>query len=52
MIDWNYVQRHWDWAGHILEALVVAATSTRMNMWFSRNHAIITPSFRMSVRSA
>lgn len=25
MIDWNYIQQHWDWAGHILEALVMAA---------------------------
>lgn len=24
-MDWNYIQAHWDWAGHILEALVMAA---------------------------
>lgn len=24
-IDWNYIQEHWDWAGHIVEAIVMAA---------------------------
>jgi MFS superfamily sulfate permease-like transporter len=23
-IDWTYIQQHWDWAGHIVEALVMA----------------------------
>ena len=23
-IDWQYIQDNWDWAGHILEALVMA----------------------------
>ncbi|MGO4314971.1 hypothetical protein [Agrobacterium tumefaciens] len=25
MIDWTYIQDHWDWAGHILEAVIMAA---------------------------
>ncbi|WP_421611709.1 hypothetical protein [Agrobacterium tumefaciens] len=24
MIDWTYIQDHWDWAGHILEAVIMA----------------------------
>jgi hypothetical protein len=24
MIDWNYIQAEWDWAGHIVEALAIA----------------------------
>lgn len=24
-VDWNYIQAEWDWAGHIVEALVMAA---------------------------
>lgn len=24
-IDWNYIQANWDWAGHILEAIGMAA---------------------------
>ncbi|MCX8999963.1 hypothetical protein NOF55_22930 [Rhizobiaceae bacterium BDR2-2] len=27
-IDWAYIQREWDWAGHIVEALVMAAIVT------------------------
>ncbi|MDX3925482.1 MAG: hypothetical protein QHC90_06690 [Shinella sp.] len=23
-IDWNYIQANWDWAGHILEGLIMA----------------------------
>ncbi|MFK0273630.1 hypothetical protein ACIQUG_08140 [Ensifer sp. NPDC090286] len=23
-IDWDYIQKHWDWLGHIVEALVMA----------------------------
>src|SRR5690606_26767066 len=25
MIDWTYIQNNWDWAGHIVEALCIAA---------------------------
>lgn len=25
MIDWTYIQENWDWAGHILEAVIMAA---------------------------
>ncbi|WP_320201996.1 hypothetical protein RMR16_004360 [Agrobacterium sp. rho-13.3] len=24
-IDWAYIQRYWDWAGHMLEAVIMAA---------------------------
>ncbi|AQS63453.1 hypothetical protein AGRHK599_LOCUS4877 [Rhizobium rhizogenes] len=24
-MNWNYLQQHWDWAGHIVEALFMAA---------------------------
>lgn len=24
MIDWSYIQEHWDWAGHIIEAVAIA----------------------------
>ncbi|KKX28207.1 hypothetical protein [Rhizobium sp. LC145] len=24
-IDWSYIQSHWDWAGHMVEALVMAS---------------------------
>lgn len=24
MINWDYIHRHWDWAGHIVEALGIA----------------------------
>jgi hypothetical protein len=27
-IDWNYIQSNWDWAGHIVEALVMTGVVT------------------------
>lgn len=28
MIDWDYIQRNWDWLGHIVEAVVMATIVT------------------------
>ncbi|WP_077224695.1 hypothetical protein [Agrobacterium tumefaciens] len=25
MMDWAYIQEHWDWAGHLVEAIIMAA---------------------------
>jgi hypothetical protein len=27
-IDWDYIQQNWDWAGHIVEGLVMAGVVT------------------------
>ncbi|WP_275790753.1 hypothetical protein [Pararhizobium gei] len=27
-LDWNDIQRNWDWAGHIVEALIMAVILT------------------------
>jgi hypothetical protein len=49
MIDWTYVQAHWDWAGHILEALVMAVVVALLfKPWFStRIVALIGLAFAM-----
>jgi hypothetical protein len=41
-IDWHYIQDNYDWLGHIVEALCIAAVVTVMGIvFFKRRTAII-----------
>lgn len=33
MTDWAYIQEHWDWLGHIVEALAMAGVIAALLAW-------------------
>lgn len=33
MTDWAYIQEHWDWLGHIVEALAMAGIVACLMAW-------------------